>query len=391
MFDEILADIETIGYTGEDTNKLLCYIAAISRKMESPLSVMIQSRSAAGKSYLQDTILSLFPEKDVIKYTRLTNQALFYADSKGLKHKILAIEELDGMNGAIYSIRSIQSSKEITIAYSAKDTATGKQTIQKNIVQGPLMVFITTTQINIDGETASRFVFISVDESEEMTKKILDKQRRSHTLEGLKNKINAEQVRTKHKNASRLLKPLHVFNPYAEHLTFTTKSLRARRDHVKYLNLISAIAYLFQYQKEQRQLEYNGQTIDYINVSLDDIEKANQIANFVFGRTLDELSPPSQELLAIIQQMEKARSSADSEEPYHFNRRQIREYSGWGDFQIRTHIKQLEDLEYLYSVSGKRGKEYVYELLYTETGNNSVSIGLIDIEELKEKTAQLNI
>jgi len=109
MFEEILTDFETLGYTGEEMNKLLCYIAAISRKMESPLSVMIQSRSAAGKSFLQDTVLSLIPEDDFVKYTRLTDQALFYKDKDSLKHKILAIEELDGTSGAVYSIRSIQS------------------------------------------------------------------------------------------------------------------------------------------------------------------------------------------------------------------------------------------------------------------------------------------
>ncbi|CAB1065845.1 DNA primase DnaG [Olavius sp. associated proteobacterium Delta 1] len=171
MFEEILSDFETIGYTGEQMNKLLCYIAAVSRKMEAPLSVMIQSRSAAGKSYLQDTVLSMVPEDVFIKYTRLTDQALFYKDKDSLKHKILAIEELDGMNGAVYSIRSIQSSKKITIAYTGKDPVSGELKTQDNTVEGPLMVFITTTQVDIDGETASRFVFISIDESEEMTQK----------------------------------------------------------------------------------------------------------------------------------------------------------------------------------------------------------------------------
>jgi len=88
MFDEILSDFETIGYTGEEMNKLLCYIAAVSRKMEQPLSVMIQSRSAAGKSYLQDTVPSMVPEDDFVKYTRLTDQALFYKDKDSLKHKV---------------------------------------------------------------------------------------------------------------------------------------------------------------------------------------------------------------------------------------------------------------------------------------------------------------
>ena len=40
----------------------------------------------------------------------------------------------------------------------------------------------------------------------------------------------------------------------------------------------------------------------------------------------------------------------------------IREYMDWSDWQIKTHIKQLEDLEYLYIRMGSRGKEYAYAL-----------------------------
>ena len=394
MFDEILTDIETLGYTGEEMNKLLCYVAAVSRKMDSPLSVMIQSRSAAGKSFLQDTILSLIPEEDKTKYTRLTDQALFYTDRHSLKHKILAIEELDGMNGAIYSVRSIQSSKQITIAYTGKDPATGEQKTLENVVEGPLMVFITTTQVDIDGETASRFVFISIDESEPMTRKVLEKQRQAHTITGMLNKLKSDGIVKKHQNANRLLKPLYVFNPYAELLTFTSKSLRARRDHTKYLNLISAVAYLFQYQRERRTIDHDGKTIDYINVTLDDIEKANLIANHVLGRSLDELPPPSRALLKLIQEMCARHTRKKSQiEEYHFTRKDIREFCCWSDFQVRTHIRQLEDLEYVYSVAGKRGKEYVYELVCTKSGQDDQPflIGLTDIDQLKQKAEQAGI
>jgi len=395
MFEEILSDFETIGYTGEEMNKLLCYIAAVSRKMEQPLSVMIQSRSAAGKSFLQDTILSMIPEDDFVKYTRLTDQALFYKDKDSLKHKILAIEELDGMNGAVYSIRSIQSSKKITIAYTGKDPATGELKTQDNTVEGPLMVFITTTQVDIDGETASRFVFISIDESEQMTKKIFAKQRRSQTMEGMINRLKSAAIIKKHKNANKLLKPLHVFNPYADLLTFTSKSLRTRRDHSKYLNLIVAITYLFQYQRKTGTMDYSGKCIEYINVTLADIEKANEIANEVLGRSLDELTPPSRNLLALIRQMVTARCNKKKTraEEYHFTRRDIREFSGWSDFQVKTHIKQLEELEYVFAVLGRKGKEYVYELLLTEeiSDDRSVLIGLTDIEQLKNKAKKAGI
>ncbi|MCP4255192.1 MAG: hypothetical protein GY775_17650, partial [Candidatus Scalindua sp.] len=73
--------------------------------------------------------------------------------------------------------------------------------------------------------------------------------------------------------------------------------------------------------------------------------------------------------------------------------REIREYTGWSDFQVKTHIRELEELEYLYSVSGKRGKEYVYELIYTGGGNNGDKflIGLISIEELKKSAKRAGL
>jgi DNA primase len=73
MFAEILADLQTLGVTGEATNKLVGYLAAVSRKLDEPLSVLIQSRSAAGKSTLQDAVLSLVPDEDYVKYTRITD------------------------------------------------------------------------------------------------------------------------------------------------------------------------------------------------------------------------------------------------------------------------------------------------------------------------------
>ena len=333
------------------------------------------------------------PDAEVIKYTRLTDQALFYKERTASSYKILAIEELDGMNGAMYSIRSIQSSKKITIAYTGKDPVTGELKTEENTVEGPLMVFITTTDVEIDGETASRFVFISIDESREMTEKILAKQRQRHTMAGMLSGLSADAVMAKHRNANRLLAPVKVVNPYAELLTFTSKSLRARRDHTKYLNLILAVAYLFQYQRKRHTVEHAGKAIDYITVTLADIERANTIANEVLGRSLDELSPSSRKLLLLIKRMCEESGKTGASPEYRFNRRQIREYSGWSDFQVRTHIRQLEELEYLYTAMGKRGKEYVYELVYTGGGEDGrpFMVGLIDMARLKKKARQAGI
>jgi len=395
IFSEILSDLETMGVTGEQTNKLVGYLAAVSRKLDDPLSVLIQSRSAAGKSTLQDAILSLVPEEDYVKYTRITDQALFYKDEDSLVHKILAIEEEMGMGGAAYSIRNIQSSKKITVAATGKDPGTGKMKTEEYTVNGPVAVMITTTAAELEGETASRFLFLTIDESTKMTEAIHRMQREAETLDGLIRKKKQDRIIKKHHNAQRLLKPMAVVNPFTKYLSYPNQSLRTRRDHKKYLGLIRAIAFLYQYQRTVKTVDVEGETaegsaagIQYIEVTLADIDKANQLANEVLGQSLDELANPSRTLLSSIYKMVKeiADKGNVSIDEIYFTRRMIREYTGWSDWQIRAHIRQLEELEYLYVRIGARGKEYAYALNYRGQDEDSGKcyLNLTPVEEIKK-------
>ncbi len=388
MFGEILSDLETIGITGEETNKLVGYLAAVSRKLDDPLSVLIQSRSAAGKSTLQDAILSLVPDEDYVKYTRITDQALFYKDEDSLVNKILAIEEEVGMGGAAYSIRNIQSSKKITVAATGKDPGTGKMKTEEYTVNGPVAVMITTTAAELEGETASRFLFLTIDESTKMTDAIHRMQREAETLEGLVRKKRSEHIIRKHHTAQRLLKPLAVVNPFSAYLSYPTRSIRTRRDHKKYLGLIRAVAYLHQYQREIKTVDVEGKPVGYIEVTLNDIDQANKLANEVLGQCLDELAPPSRTLLTGIYGMVKEmaeKQSCDIDELY-FTRRMIREHVGWTDWQIRAHIKQLEELEYLYARIGSKGKEYAYALNYKGQDEDSgrCYLNLTPVDKIKK-------
>lgn len=215
-------------------------------------------------------------------------------------------------------------------------------------------------------------------------------------MEGMMARLQSKNVISKHLAAQRLLQPIRVINPFADLLTFNSKSLRARRDHMKYLNLILVITFLFQYQRPRLTVDYGGEQEEYIEVTLDDIEKANEIAVEVLGRSLDELSPSSRKLLNLIRKMadQKTETKTEEREPedkeqIHFTRRDIREYSGWSDFQVKTHIKQLVELEYIYSLTGRKGKEYVYELIYREDNSSKkFLIGLTDITEIKKQLAE---
>ena len=64
LMERILEDFARCGVVGEETNKLVGYLATVSRRLEAPLAVVVQSSSAAGKSLLMDAILGFVPRKN---------------------------------------------------------------------------------------------------------------------------------------------------------------------------------------------------------------------------------------------------------------------------------------------------------------------------------------
>ncbi|ODS24324.1 hypothetical protein AB835_03920 [Candidatus Endobugula sertula] len=78
LLNRILDDFKTAGLVGEETNKLVGYLSCVSRKLDKPLAVIIQSSSATGKSSLMDAILNFIPEEERVQYSTMTGQSLFY-------------------------------------------------------------------------------------------------------------------------------------------------------------------------------------------------------------------------------------------------------------------------------------------------------------------------
>jgi len=386
LLDRILSDFNRCGVVGEETNKLVGYLAACSRKLDRPLAVMVQSSSAAGKSSLMEAVLSFMPEEERIQYSAMTGQSLFYMGEQDLKHKILAIAEEEGAENTSYALKLLQSEGEVSIASTGKNATTGNLETQEYRVEGPVMLFSTTTAIDIDEELMNRCLVLSVDESREQTKAIHAIQRRSRTLEGLKAKKEKSKLITLHQNAQRLIRPLAIMNPYADQLTFLDDKTRTRRDHEKYLGLIDVVALLHQYQREIKRESFDGETLEYIEVTLEDIATANKLAHDVLGRTLDELPPQTRKLLTLITDMVKGRCEENciKRDEYRFTRKDVRAYSAWGNTQLKIHLRRLEEMEYLLAHRGKRGQTFEYELLYDGNLNDDQHLmGLIDIKKLK--------
>jgi DNA primase len=382
LLDKILADFDACGLVGERTNKLIGYLAAVSRKLDRPLAIVVQSSSAAGKSSLMDAVLAMMPEEERIKYSAMTGQSLFYMGETNLQHKILAIVEEEGASRASYALKLLQSEGELTIASTGKDPVTGNLITQQYRVVGPVMIFLTTTAIELDEELMNRCIVLSVDEGRKQTEAIHALQRNRRTLSGLMAKQGKDTILTLHRNAQRLLRPLAVVNPYADKLTFLSDKTRTRRDHEKYLTLIDVIVLLHQYQRTIKTATQDGRVVEYIEATTDDIMCANRLAHEMLGRSLDELPPQTRRLLAALVEYVE-REAADKQlrkSALRFSRSELRAATSWGDTQLKLHLARLAELEYVLVHRAERGQGYVYELLYDGNGYAVPHLsGLLDV------------
>jgi hypothetical protein len=389
LLKRILNDFESCGIVGETTNKLVSYLATLSRKMEKPLAVMIQSTSAAGKSSLMDAVLSFIPEEDRVQYSAMTSQSLFYMDQINLMCKVLAINEEEGASKIAQPLKLLQSDGQLTIASTGKDPESGRHVTKEYKVEGPVMIFSTTTAIDIDEELLNRCLVLTVNEEREQTQAIQDRQRFEETLEGLLASQARDDILRVHRNAQRLIKPIKIVNPFATQLTFLNDKTRTRRDHTKYLTLIRSITLLHQHQRKIKTTYFSGQMLSYIEVTIEDIEIANKLANGILGHSLDDIPPQTQRLLTLIDNMvkEECRSLRIDRKMFQFTRRDVRAYCGWGDTQLKVHLKRLEAMEYLLIRRGGRGQQIVYELLYNSEGKDGEPflMGLLDVEILRQQ------
>ena len=391
LLDRIVQDFDSCGVVGERTNKLVGYLACVSRKLSRPLAILIRSNSAAGKTSLLDAILAMTPEEDRVQYSAMTGQSLYYLSGIDLKHKILAIAEEEGASQASYALKLLQSQGALSIASTGKDQKTGRLVAQEYRIEGPVMLAMTSTAVDLDEELLNRCLVLTVDEGRDQTRAIHVHQRRRRTLEGLVCQESGEKLMALHRNAQRLLRPLAVVNPYADRLTFLDDRTRTRRDHEKYLTLIDTIALLHQHQRPIRTFREGDQVVEYLEAELGDIELANQLAHEILGRSLDELPPQTRILLKLIQVWvpEHCRRQGIARSAFRFTRRELREQLGLGDTQLKLHLSRLVGLEYLLLQPQGRGRQYAYELLYDGDQDGGPHLnGLIDVAALKAAAAK---
>jgi 5S rRNA maturation endonuclease (ribonuclease M5) len=369
LLDQVAKDVDALGYVGEETNKRLLYLVAVSRKLDDPLSAIVLSQSGAGKSGLTEVIERLCPPEDVVLLTRLTPQSLYYTEPGFLDRKLVIVEERYGSMEADYSIRVLQSRKKLIAAAPIKDPQTGSMRTKVFTVEARAAFIEATTAASVNHENATRCFELTMDESAEQTRRIHDRMSVLRTERGLALRQEADAISRRHWNAQRLLEALPVVIPFADQLTFPSAWLRTRRDYARFLNLIEVSAFLHQHQRDRR----GGAIV----AALADYGVAYALAGEVLAETLSDLRKPLREALDRVRGLSLNGDGTVS-------RREIREALSLPDSTVRRWLQDLVELEYLVQAEaskGGAGKTSRYRLVPLETHLNT-SLGLLTPEDL---------
>jgi DnaJ-domain-containing protein 1 len=376
LMEKTLADIEALGYVGQDREKLLLYLSATARITEHPIHISIQSSSSSGKSAMMESVISMFPPEQVENFSRISGQSLYYMNS--LKHKVIIVDERSGAEEAECALRSLMSRNRLDLAVVQKDEK-GNYSTRTIEVEGPTTVWDSTTH-TISEDNRNRAFECFMNESKEQTRKIQNKERDlfgSNHWDREDHKANILEV---HQNAQRLLEPLNVEIPYIHLIEFPDISTRARRDFKRFLYLIATIALLHQHQREHKR---TSKGITYIEATLEDYSWAYQITHDILVNSYSLFNRDARDLLSRLQRVIQAEAKEQGIEPdqFSFSRKDVRLWTRWSEFKVRQCMGELSRMEILKCEGANKGRGgFRYKLvLFNESLQQDLNLTKPDI------------
>jgi hypothetical protein len=364
------------GIAGEELNRLIMWLIFTSRKTNKPLHIISMGSSGTGKSHLQEKVGELIPDEDKIEITALTENAFYYFDKAELGHKLILIEDLDGILAALYPLRELQSKQRISKTVTIKDRNGNTKTIHLK-VYGPVCIAGCTTKETLYEDNANRCFLIYIDESEAQDERVMDIQR----------KISAGKINTTEQseavqllqNVQRVLQPISVRNPYAEQLKIPKEVFKQRRTNAHYLAFIEVITFYKQYQRQQQVDKETGEI--FIETTIEDIEEANGLMKEILLRKADELNGATRNYF------EELKEHLQDTKQSSFTNTSMRNQLRIALSTVKRYHLALLAAGYLKKITNSQTKAYHYEIIsYEEYKKLQDSITTV----LDEITQRLN-
>jgi len=285
LIANVQKDLQHIGILGEDENALILFLAMASHKSETPFSVLCLAKSGIGKSYLLQKLSECMPKNTFSFHTQISENALFYFDSRQIDGKALFIEDLEWTNQMLMPLATLQTQGRLIKTRATKDKDGMLHSTTFEVTAKLCLIACAYSEKNYE-QLSLPFLCLHLNHSQIQDINVMEYQKKRKA--GLINQgeIIAAQRRLQCVIAS--LNSANIVNPFAPLINLPDDVPHPRKTLLLLLNFIDAITYLRQYQREQAIDEQTGEVL--IKTHPDDIELAFNLLKYSLFRRADELS-----------------------------------------------------------------------------------------------------
>jgi hypothetical protein len=362
-------DLEQIGILGEDDNALTLFLAMASHKSETPFSVLCLAKSGIGKSYLLQKLSQCMPRNSYSFHTQISENALYYFDSKQIDGKALFIEDLEWTNEMLTPLATLQAHGKLikTRATKNKDGMIHSTTFE---VAGKLCLIACAYSEKNYEQLSLPFLCLHLNHSHAQDINIMEYQKKCKA--GLINQSDIAATQRRLQCVIASLKPATVINPFATLINLPDDLPHPRKTLLLLLNFIEAITFFHQHQRETVTDTNTGEVM--IKTHPNDIETAFSLLKTSLFRRADELSTNARGFYTwLCSFLTKAQTTQ-------FTALDIRKAKRIHPRTLNRYLQELTLFHYIQITGGNKYREgYQYKITNldnTNTLNNSIETAL---------------
>ena len=273
LWTKIDTAISSLGVAGEKEARKLIYLLINSHLLPKPMSAAVKGPSAAGKSYIVEMVLCLFPISAYYQITSASERALIYTKAD-FRHRILIIVEAHESPFLEMLVRTLLSEGKIIY-----ETVIEQEAVRLE-KEGPTGLIVTTTQASLHEENETRVLSIFIRDDPVQTSAVMKKAAHRFSANGARPEPNIAPFIA----MQRWLEESgthDVIIPFADAIVnlLPDKPVRWRRDVTQILTAIQSCALLHQ---RQRKRDEGGRVI----ATLDDYEKVRPLLDVALAPSL---------------------------------------------------------------------------------------------------------
>ncbi len=265
--------ISALGVAGEKEARKLIYLLLTSHLLPKPMSAAVKGPSAAGKSYIVDTVLRLFPGSAFYQITSASEHALIYTKAD-FRHRILVILEAHESPFLEMLVRTLLSEGKIVY-----ETVIEQEAVRLE-KEGPTGLLVTTTKATLHEENETRVLSIFIRDDPGQTTAVMEKAAHRFSANGARPEPNVDPFVAMQRWLEQFGEH-DVVVPFAGALVslLPDKPVRWRRDITQILTAIQSCALLHQ---RQRKRDEGSRVI----ATLDDYEMVRPLLDIALAPSL---------------------------------------------------------------------------------------------------------